>query len=62
MSEGEGHAELYEKLRRAKLKIRKNGMIKAMNKLGYNADGEKTSDGVSESSKSNDDKQLSSKK
>ena len=41
MSEGEGHAELYEKLRRAKLKIRKNGMIKAMNKLGYNADGEK---------------------
>ena len=41
MSEGEGHAELYEKLRRAKLKIKKNGMIKAMNKLGYNADGEK---------------------
>ena len=74
MSEGEGHAELYEKLRRAKLKIRKNGMIKAMNKLGYNADGEKNSDGssgskvqddagVSESSKSNDsDKQQSSKK
>ena len=74
MSEGEGHAELYEKLRRAKLKIKKNGMIQAMNKLGYNADGEKNSDGssgskvqddagVSESSKSNDsDKQQSSKK
>ena len=74
MSEGEGHTELYEKLRRAKLKIKKNGMIQAMNKLGYNADGEKNSDGssgskvqddagVSESSKSNDsDKQQSSKK
>ena len=47
MSEGEGHTELYEKLRRAKLKIKKNGMIQAMNKLGYNADGEKNSDGSS---------------
>lgn len=74
MSEGEGHTELYEKLRRAKLKIRKGGMVKALNKLGYNADGVKNSDVssgskvqddavVNESSKSNDsDTQQSSKK
>jgi hypothetical protein len=56
MNEGEGHAELYEKLRRAKLKIKKQGMVKALNKLGYNSDGQKINEdrNENESSKIND--------
>ena len=53
MNEGEGHAELYEKLRRAKLKIKKRGMVSALNRLGYDADGKKISDSNSDNNKTN---------
>ena len=72
MNEGEGHAELYEKLRRAKLKIKKKGMVSALNRLGYDADGKKISDSnnnnenknadENESSKMNEDEPVNTKK
>jgi|TARA_B110000003_G_C16330159_1_gene410472 hypothetical protein len=43
LNEGEGHSELYEKLRRAKLKIKKKGTVAKLAKLGYDKDGVKMS-------------------
>ena len=53
MNEGEGAHELYEKLRRAKLKIKKRGMVSALNRLGFDADGKKISDSNSDNNKTN---------
>ena len=55
INEGEGHGELYEKLRRAKLKIKKQGMVKALNRLGYDSEGNKDVDNVNNRTNDNNE-------
>ena len=48
LTEGEGNTALYEKLRKAKLKIKKKGTIAKLAKLGYDEDGNKAAGAAEE--------------
>ena len=50
LNEGEGHTQLYEKLRRAKLKIGKQSTVAKLAKLGYDEDGKKVASNDDEKS------------